>query len=79
MQGTAVFFVPTPVRVRLAHDDVALVDETLHDKPDVEQLVVRIAHADGHVLQIDEDRDVSGVVRLRYHSSLSLGELEIRV
>ena len=46
-----------PVRVSLLEDDPPLLDQPLQDEVDVEFLVLRVAHAESDVLEVDEERE----------------------
>jgi hypothetical protein len=56
VEGPLVVRVAAPVGVRLLDQDLALFKEPFQHEVDVELAVVRVAHANRDVLEIDEER-----------------------
>src|SRR5574343_585730 len=73
MHGGLEALVALPIAVGLLDDNAALGEQTLKHRADVEFVVLGIAHAEGDILKITEERHAGGVVRCGHEMLSTLG------
>ena len=65
VHGFLVALVPLPIAIRFLHDDAALYQQLLDDEPHVEIRILAVAHTQGNVLEIAEQRQIAVTVHGR--------------